>query len=74
MKYEIRASVQMTVGFTIEAEDDFEAEERVKREYLKYVEGGRLDNQAISIKTRKGDTFDNCWIMECNIEDCNEVD
>lgn len=71
-KFEIRASVNMTVDFDITAEDETSAERKVEN-YLKYVSGGKLDNQVISVKTEKDDLLTHLFVMECEIEDCNEL-
>ena len=71
-KFEIRTDTQMTLDFIIEAEDAYDAKDKV-REYLKHVPGGKLDHQKIRIITDNNDKLTNCFVMENQIDDCNEI-
>ncbi len=54
MKWNARASVNATFDFEIEADTEQEATLRV-REYLRFVQGGKPETQAVSVKTKAGD-------------------
>jgi len=72
-KFEVRADVQMTMDFVVQAEDELDARMKIK-DLLCYVEGGKPDTQAINVKMPKGDKFTNCFVMECQVDDVNEVE
>jgi hypothetical protein len=72
-KFDIRVSVEMTLDFEVVAEDEFVARDKID-EYLKHVQGGKIDEQRLSIKTDDGDKLTNCFIMEAQIEDVNEIE
>jgi hypothetical protein len=71
-QYQIRADVNMTVDFDITANTEADAKCKL-RHYLRYVEGGKVEEQDISVKCKKGDGMTNCFIMDVTIDDCNEV-
>ena len=73
MKFEVRASVEMTVDFEIEADSESEAKQKAK-DYLPYIDCGRLEDQPVTVKTNAGDDLTNLFIMGVEIEDCNEAD
>ncbi len=72
-KWEVRARAQVTFDFEITAEDAETAEDIVKG-YLDYVQGGKLDDQCISVQTEQGDKLTHCFIMDCECDDINELD
>lgn len=74
-KFEVRVTAEMTLDFYIEAEDYIEAEQRVKNDYLRYIAGGKLDKQKITLKDLIGnDKLTHLFVMEVQIEDCNDAD
>ena len=69
-KYEIRTEIEMTLDFEITAVCEGEARRKVEH-YLEYVDKGKLDKQAISIKCKEGDSLKNCFVMKNEIQDVN---
>lgn len=68
--YEIRAEINATLDFKITALNEWEARKRVGN-YLRHVDGGKLDKQAISVKCKDGDQLTNLFVMDCEIQDVN---
>jgi len=73
MDYEVRVSVEMTVDFKIEADSDCQVRTAVKN-YLPYIENGKLEKQPISIKVDDNDEVTNIFVLEARVEDLNELD
>ena len=70
--YEVQANIQATVNFEIGTNDPDQAEVIVK-EYLKYVQYGKLQKHGLNIQTKASDKLTSLFIMDCEIEDVNEV-
>jgi len=73
MKFNARAFTHITFDFEIEAESEQEVEEMVTQ-HLKYVAGGKLDDQKITINTDDSTELTNIFVMEVEIEDVYELD
>lgn len=73
MKFNARAFCNVTFDFEIEAEDDYTAERKVKQ-YLKFVQGGKIDKQNINLNVNDEDDVTNIFIMDTEVEDVYEID
>lgn len=62
---------EVTFDFSVEAEDEHEAERKI-REYVKYVDGGKLDQQKIRMDLPDGDKLTHCFFMDNDICDVQE--
>lgn len=71
-KCEVRANVEATFDFVVEA-DSAEGAEAAVGQYLKYVQGGDADGQAISFKVKDGDKFTHCFFMDVDMPGINEA-
>jgi len=68
--YKIRTEVELTLDFEITATCEAEARYKVEH-YLKYVQGGKLNDQKISIACQDGDKLTGCFVMKNEIQDVN---
>jgi len=73
-KFEVRAEVNMTLDFEVMAEDEHDARWRVQ-DYLPYVNGGKIEKQRIRlIRLKPKDRLTHCFVMDCVVDDVNEVE
>jgi hypothetical protein len=71
-KWNARAFVSATFDFEIEAETEGEVEARVKQ-YLKFVQGGKLEGRDVQVKTRGEDACTNIFLSVDEVEDIYEL-
>ncbi len=69
MKWNARAFINATIDFEIEADTEAEVKQRV-REYLKFVNGGKPQEQKLSVETKDGDE---CTGIFLDIDDVTDV-
>lgn len=71
-KFEVRARTEITFDFVINADDADDAEQEVKN-YLRYVDGGKIDGQGISVRVADDDKLTHCFVMDIEVCDVNEA-
>jgi len=71
MLWTARASTKITFDFEIEAETKSEVYDRI-REYLPYIEHGKLKNQPVSVKVKPEDKLNAVFVMDIKTEDVYE--
>lgn len=71
-KWNARAFVNVTFDFEIEADTEQEVERRVKQ-YLKFVNGGKPETQALSLKTKDEDELTGLFIDVDEVTDIYDL-
>ena len=71
-EFEVRTEAQITFDFVIKAKNQIDAGSQVEK-LLPYIEFGKLENQPVSVRCGKGQLLRSLFIMENEIQDCNEL-
>ncbi len=72
MKWNLRCFANVTFDFEIEAETEEEVEAKAKQ-YLPYIDCGRLPNQPISVKVGDKDKLTGIFVMDLECEDIYDL-